>query len=779
MPRSGRDIDQHGAASLVDKVRRVDGVRAIERALGGGARRVDVSGLKGTAGAFVVEALRGSFGGTFLVCCPDEETARDVHADLDTVSPSRVAFFPAKDIFPQRFDVKENLSVRGKRNACLDDIRMGHVDIVVTSLVGFLEKTIRVDKLRKHVRRIGVGDDLDLEELRGHLVDVGYEAMSIIEEPGQFAVRGAIVDLYDPSWEDPVRFELLDDEVISIRAFDIESQRSNVQLESARLLPATGVIVGDEAFAELKTNLTEKGFEAAAIQDIRQEIEDHRFSYLLRRYAPAMGVDGALLDFFPSPPTVFFWDEEGLAHEFEKLQGEIEHVKTLAGEAEPVLDLHDYTHPPEYYTSRGVAAVHHWKLAPKGDAAPPHVISFRTNEHPTVVGKFETFVDTLKSLRQKNTDIHIFSESAVQRERLADMLGDDEALVHLPVGWISAGFVWPSSGLAVLTDHEIFHRSLPRPTERGPVRRTQARRPENLQVGDFIVHVDYGIGRYLGLEKVPVEGGEAECLNLRYEGTDRIFVPLDQMGLVEKYVGKDGVVPAIDRLRSTKWQRTKERTKKALEDVARDLLQVYAEREVAGGLAFNPDGQWQKELEASFPFEETPHQLKAAEEIKKDMESPKPMDRLICGDVGFGKTEVAIRAAFKAVSQGKQVAVLVPTTILALQHYKTFSERMAPFPVKVEMLSRFRSAAEQKKIVEQLGSGQVDIVIGTHRLLSGDIRYHDIGLLIIDEEHRFGVKNKEKIKTGQTDDRCAFDDGDANPEDTLHESFGIEADIGD
>ena len=248
------------------------------------------------------------------------------------------------------------------------------------------------------------------------------------------------------------------------------------------------------------------------------------------------------------------------------------------------------------------------------------------------------------------------------------------------------------------------------------------------------------------MEKVFVDGHDTECLNLRYQGTDRIYVPLEQMHLVEKYIGKEGVAPAIDRLGSVKWQRTKERTRKAREEVARDLLEVYAEREITAGVAFGPDSQWQRELEASFPFEETPHQLRATEEIKQDMEAAKPMDRLICGDVGFGKTEVAIRAAFKAVNDGKQVAVLVPTTILALQHYKTFCERMSALPVNVEMLSRFRSPSEQKKIVESLRNGGVDVIIGTHRLLSNDVSFHDIGLLIVDEEHRFGVRSKEKLK---------------------------------
>lgn len=770
------NIGQFGAATLVEHVQKNEQLRRIARAINGGDRRIDISGLRGSSPAFVVEALRATLGRPIIVCCPDEEAARDARADLGTISSARIGFLPEKDIFPQRFELRGNLTVRGRRNACLDEVLRNRVDIVVTSLLGFLEKTIPVDVLRASTVEITRGGELDLEYLREQLVRVGYDGTQTVEEPGQFAVRGAIIDIFDPSADRPVRFELFDNEVSSIRTFDIDTQRSFEQIESVRFLPATGVLVGDASLADLETNLRGAEVPGPTIERVRRAIEDCRFTYLLRRYAPAMGMKGALLDFFQTPPLLFFWGEEDLARSLDRLPAELEHIEKQIDPEEPLLDLSEYLHAPDYYTTYGFPAVHLWGLArpaaasgdrqrqiPGADgttgdtsnetlgeppALAPHagVIEFRTGEHPTVLGKFDSLVKIIRKLRTRGTDVHIYSESSAQRERMADMLGDDEELVHLPVGWMTSGFVWEASALAVLTDHEIFQRMLPRPVPKRLARRKPLQRVEHLQIGDFVVHVDYGIGRYLGLEKVGVEGNDNECLHLRYHGTDRIFVPLDQMALVEKYVGKEGVVPALDRLGSSKWQRTKERTRRALEDIAKDLLDVYATRELATGVAFGADTQWQKELEASFPYEETPHQLKATEELKADMESPRPMDRLICGDVGFGKTEVAIRAAFKAVNGGKQVAVLVPTTILALQHFKTFRERMAKFPVNVEMLSRFRSAKEQKAIVAGLKTGAVDIVIGTHRLLSKDVGFHDVGLLIIDEEHRFGVRSKEKVK---------------------------------
>jgi transcription-repair coupling factor (superfamily II helicase) len=758
--RQQEEIEREGAVALVERVRRSDEVRALTGSLRDGVRRVDISGLRGSAPAFVVEALRVSLDRTVVVCCPDEETARDVFADFKTVSTARVEFFPERDAFPQRFELKEKLAVRGRRSACLNKILHEKVDVVVTSILGFLEKTIPVDQFRRHTRDVRLGAKMDLEELREHLVLVGYEGTSIVEEPGQFAVRGAIVDVYDPSWDHPVRLELSDDEVTSIRAFDIESQKSFETLESVRILAATGVVVNGASLGALAQNLRAAGFEAGTIERIRREIEEHPFSHLLRRYAPAMGSDAMLLDFFSHPPLVFFWDEEGLARGLDALEDEIAHAGKWTGEENPVLSLYHYIHKRQFTARYGVSSVHLWELSAgmeaAGDAASPAPPDrgvggtvrrdFRTSAHPAIMGKLDSLVSAIRSLRRRGADVFIYSESPAQRERLADMLGEDEALVHLPVGWVTSGFVWDSIGVAILTDHEIFHRSLPRPPQRRPGRRMESRRPDHLQVGDYVVHIDYGIGRYLGLEKVVVDGHDTECLHLRYQGTDRIYVPLEQMQLVEKYVGREGAAPVIDRLGSARWQRTKEKTRKALEDVARDLLEVYAARELAEGVSFGPDTQWQKELEASFPFEETPHQLQATEEIKRDMESSRPMDRLVCGDVGFGKTEVAIRAAFKAVSQGKQVAVLVPTTILAFQHYKTFRERMNAFPVAIEMLSRFRTPSEQKNVVAAIGEGRVDIVIGTHRLLSSDVRFHDIGLLIIDEEHRFGVRSKEKIK---------------------------------
>jgi transcription-repair coupling factor (superfamily II helicase) len=731
--------------------------------------RVHLSGLRGSSPVFLLEAIRERIERPVLIVCPDQEAARDVFSDLGTVSQARALLFPERDIFPQRYETHENLAVRGDRNEALSRIIRGDVDVVVTSLLGFLEKTITVEALRSHRMTVTVDDTIDLEAFREHLVNVGYDAVSVTEEAGQFAVRGSIVDVFDPSWDRPARIELFDEEVISIRTFDLDTQLSVERVESITVLPAASVPFDDESTAvdHLRTYLESAGFASRQIERIGEELLHSRHSYLRRRYAPALGVTGSLLDFFRDPPLLWILQGEAQNRAYKRLREDMGFVAGRPDEEFPLLGLDDYLHPTGYYQRRGVASVVVWDLATATDsyessrACDPirsheTVVKFHTTSHPSVVGKLDPLIEQIRKLHATRVSVQIYSETPTQRERIADMLEEDEDLVHLPVGWITSGFVWESAAVAVFTDHQIFNRVLARPRTKQKKRRIQGFRHEHLQLGDFVVHVDYGIGRFVGLEKVRrnrggeangrTDGDETECLVIRYLGDDRIYVPLDQMHLVEKYVGKEGIVPSMDRLGGNKWHKTKEKARKAVEDVARDLLAVYAAREVATGHSFSSDTQWQKELEASFPFEETPHQIRATEEIKSEMERDRPMDRLVCGDVGYGKTEVAIRAAFKAAADGKQVAILVPTTLLAFQHFNTLKERMALYPVEIRMLSRFVPKAEQKIVIDGLKDATTDIVVGTHRLLSRDVSFKNLGLLIIDEEHRFGVKHKERLK---------------------------------
>lgn len=757
--RAAREIAEAGAGRALDAPRGLYKDKLEAR------RRVHVSGLKGSSPVLVAEAIRQALGKSILLVYPDDEEAQDATSDFRTLSNGHVVHFPERSVAPHRFELRENLAAGGDRNESLLKILNGGADVVVTSVLGFIEKTIPRAQLASHQRTLATGDTLDLDDLRDHLIDMGYDAVTVIEEAGQFAVRGAIVDVFDPAWDYPARVELDGDDIASIRSFDLDTQRSIQALQTCTLLPAGSVPLDSEATSHLRAYLKERGFDAGLIEKIADEAEHSRSSYVWRRYAPALGMTGSLLEFFTEPPIVWFVDGEGTNRILANLARDFARNAQRAEDEFPPLALADYVHPIDHVRAHAAPVVVHWALldgsittAPSSDAAavpadrlePPGdneaSVRFQTASHPSVAGKLDPLLKQIKSLRAKGVDAMIYSETPTQRDRLADMLGEDELLVHLPVGWIASGFIWEQAGLAILTDHQIFNRMLARPRKRKAKRRATTVRTDSLQGGDYVVHVDYGIGRFVGLEKINADDNATECLTVRFDGGDRIFVPLDQIHLVEKYVGREGVVPRLDKLSGSRWQATKERAKKAIEDVARDLLRVYAERELATAPAFGPDTQWQRELEASFPYEETPHQISVTREIKDDLETAHPMERLVCGDVGFGKTEVAIRAAFKVASSGKQVAVLVPTTLLAFQHQRTFTERMKQFPLRIAMLSRFVSAAEQKQTVAAVREGNVDIVIGTHRLFSKDVSFKDLGLLIVDEEHRFGVKHKERLK---------------------------------
>ncbi|MCI0450938.1 MAG: hypothetical protein L0Z51_00955, partial [Candidatus Latescibacteria bacterium] len=663
---------------MIDNVRRIPETSSLRAALDEGARRrVHVSGLKGSSPVLLAEAIRQSLGRSILLIYPDDEAAQDAASDFRTLSNGSVVHFPERAVAPHRFELRENLAAGGDRNESLLKILNGAADVVVTSVLGFIEKTIPRAQLASHQRVVQTGDTLDLDALREHLADMGYDGVTVIEEAGQFAVRGAIVDVFDPAWDYPARVELDGDEVASIRSFDLETQRSVEALQSCTILPAGSVPLDLHAVQHLRSYLGDRGFAADLIDRIADEAEHSRSSYVWRRYAPALGMTGSLLEFFDEPPIVWFVDGEGTNRALANLARDFARNAQRAEDEFPPLALADYVHPIDHVRAHAAPVVIHWALiasaslpdtAPKTDAlASPHddeaSVGFQTTSHPSVIGKLDPLLKQIKGLGAKGVDVSIYSETPTQRDRLADMLGEDELLVHLPVGWIASGFIWEQAGLAILTDHQIFNRMLARPRKKRAKRRTTTVRTDSLQGGDYVVHVDYGIGRFVGLEKIDADDGATECLTVRFDGGDRIFVPLDQIHLVEKYIGREGVTPKLDKLGGSRWQNTKERAKKAIEDVARDLLRVYAEREIATAPAFPPDTQWQRELEASFPYEETPHQISVTREIKDDLETRHPMERLVCGDVGFGKTEVAVRAAFAVALNSRQTLVLCPTTI--------------------------------------------------------------------------------------------------------------------
>jgi transcription-repair coupling factor (superfamily II helicase) len=609
--------------------------------------------------------------------------------------------------------------------------------VIVTPIRALMTRTIPRRDYLKHTRTLRLGQQVTPEELTRTWVDIGYEYANIVVETGQFSRRGGILDIWPPGESRPVRIEFFGDEIDTMRAFDPASQRTVTALEVLTIPPAREV---------LPAAAQKAGIELRELKEFQIPL--------------AHPLAGSMLDFLPDntlialdgrefiSAAVMDFEEESLSRREEAIRaGELPENFPL-----PYLT---WSEMEDRIGSRAVVELGHTH-APD---IPKLAASF---EHgPRFAGKLRGFIDYLMELDQKGEDWVIVSRQA---QRLRDlwqeqqMLLDDPseklAAAHFLKGTLAGGWkLQPHNGkpIHLLTDDEIFGWSRPQPRRRY---RPTAEAPESgyadLQPGDWVVHVDHGIGKYTGLVQRNQDGVQQEYLCVEYAEQDQLFVPIHHADRLTRYIGAEGQVPHVSRLGGVTWQTTKSKVRGAVQEVAGELLELYASRQVAEGYAFSGDTPWQRELEASFPYIETEDQLQALTEIKADMEAPRPMDRLLCGDVGYGKTEVTLRAAFKAVMDGKQVAVLVPTTVLAQQHYDTFRSRLAAFPVKVEMLSRFRTPQQQDRIIRDLRQGNVDIVIGTHRLLSQDVSFKDLGLVVIDEEQRFGVAHKEHLKQLRT-----------------------------
>ena len=637
--------------------------------------------------------------------------------------------------------------------------------IVVASARALMQHTLPLQQYRLSMRHIGLGQTLDLERTLRRWAGLGYEPVSVVESPGQFSRRGGIVDIFPPDDQLPVRIEFWGNQIDSIRRFDPGTQRSQERVESVSIAPARealprhGPRIADRVAELLQQDLPE---------DLAEELDEHHQG--LEQAAPFPGIEFYLPMFYTSPVTLLdYLPSDGLV----VVDDSWDLADTWAEMEEEALDLKksiavsgtlpkDYPLPYATWDEWSEATMDR-PLITLGHGREEAVsrLSRCFVPGPRFGGQLKPVMDYIEVAHGQGDRVVVVSRQA---SRLADVWsrGHDyvsplEDLSQPPgspltfvQGALAEGWMMQAPGAAatqLLTDGEIF--GWRRPAPRRPVHRRRIA-PESVfadfSPGDYVVHVEYGIGIFQGLVTRSVDGGEQEYLLVEYGGDDRLFVPIYQTDRLTRYIGGDDRIPTLSRLGKAQWQEVKDRVKAATQEVARELLELYAAREIVTGHAYRPDTAWQTELEASFPYYETHGQREAIADVKEDMESPKPMDRLVCGDVGYGKTEVAVRAAFKAVMDGRQVAVLVPTTVLAQQHFATFRQRMEPFPIQIEMLSRFRTRAEQEEILEKVLAEQIDVVVGTHRLLQDDVLFADLGLLIIDEEQRFGVTHKEKFK---------------------------------
>ncbi|TVQ67929.1 MAG: transcription-repair coupling factor [Balneolaceae bacterium] len=663
-----------------------------------------LKGFTGSSAHFLLQFLNHEKK-TILIVTPEFEKATAIASDLEVLGATEVFLFPPTRIKPYDKEKISDLSVLVQRSEVLEKMNDGKASLIVASADAIAEKLVPAKQFYDDSISLKKGEQISPEQLTTKLTDQGYSAARFVDEPGEFALRGGILDIFPFSGEYPVRFEFFGDEIDSIREFDPDSQRSIAFLNETRLVP--NATLSSESNKE----------------SILNYMPEHSVIAIENSDLVLSEIDSIYTDAFASYQTAEKTGHLSPDHHFltpDEWTDAISEFGTILFGA--------------FTNSAGSAAT----------------VSLRSSPHPSFNGNFKLLRDFIQGESRKKNDTIILCQHAAQRERFTELLGDSDGSFRYRVlmHTLHEGFLLPDHNLSILTDHQIFNRY-----HRPKVRRKRLRggisfkELKELSFGDYVVHVDYGIGKFAGFKKIEVRGAVQEAAVVRYKDDSILYVNVSSLHKLQKYSGKEGSQPRITRLGSGEWARKKAATKKKVKDIARDLIELYAKRKAQKAYEFDPDTSWQTEMEARFEFEETPDQMTAIEAVKRDMESQQPMDRLVCGDVGFGKTEVAVRAAFKAVMNQKQVALLVPTTILADQHFKTFTERMRDFPVHVDVISRFRSQAEQKAIIQRTEEGKTDILIGTHRLLSKDVKFRDLGLMIIDEEQRFGVAMKEKLKT--------------------------------
>jgi len=784
------------AGGLEDRLKASDEFAALAELVETGLP-VAANGVSGAGSALLVAGLSAA-GGTSMVVTYNDERARRIAEDIralvgdDDENPTDVLVYPSiasalyDGVTPDRGQVADRLTV-------LERLSAGDEIIVVTSVQALMLQTIPRDAMEAARREVAVGDTLDRDDLTRALVDLGYENVDLVDGVGQFSVRGGIIDVSPPTSEAPIRIELFGDEVDSIRLFSTQTQVSLKRIDRAGFGPAGEILLTEDAVAravplikrayrkELDAlDSADKKREADRLRERRDEdlelLENLRPADTLVHYLPYVYEKRATLgDYLPADCLVVVDEPVRIASHGEGFFADVQdsyrsgvklgrHLRLPETSCIPFeqLALTHLSVPPELEGARRVVYLGMLRRdVPWNESV--EAASFSTPPVDSFGGKFDLLVEGIREWQRDGDHLLICSgEPEKAAEALIGRGLEDVSLVNgeptLEAGKVkvaplelSSGFKLPSANLVVMTGAEIYGwRKVRQPKETKYRRGFSLTSIQDLDEGDLVVHITHGIGRYAGLSKQTIGDMERDYLVIEYAGEDRIYVPVTQLDRVQRYVGPQGGSASPDKLNGKRWEKAKKKARASTRMLARELMKLYRERERAKGYAFSDDSAWMKELEASFRYEETAGQWQAIKDIKRDMELARPADRLVCGDVGFGKTEVAIRAAFKAVLDGKQVAVLCPTTVLAHQHLNSFRERLGKYPVEIRMLSRFRTAAEQRKSIQQIKAGTVDIVVGTHRLLGSDIGFHDLGLIIVDEEQRFGVEQKERLKKLRT-----------------------------
>jgi transcription-repair coupling factor (superfamily II helicase) len=684
------------------------------------------------------------------------------HSELNTNGAGRVCAFPAWETDPYA-GLSAHIDIQQARATTLWRLRNNQVDIAVASIRSLATRLTAPAQFDTYSLHVTSGEDLSQELLIEHLMNAGYLRQEPVGAPGEYSVRGGIVDIFSPLMPNPVRIEFFGDTVDSIRQFDLDDQRSRGPVQYIDVLPMQDFVISHEMLREWGARARQRWSDETMQKDLNEKLvfadNGELFPGAPYLMPIVQSLDSTLLDYAASPVLIFDEPEVLLENHqkfFAALEQRFQQAQDGGAVALPPNEIFISSDDLRVLAER-TRRLHLEELGVTG-------ASFFVKGQPAEKfhGRIKDMAETVRQSHEAGREIVLLGSTLGMAERLRDILHEyglpfrcefgeqplksagDASVPIVGIGKISAGLRLPDTGLEIYAETDIFDESehlAPHHRRRQKIS-TFLSDLQDLKPGDYVVHVDHGIGTYNGLTLVH----DKECMVLLYHGGDRLYVPLERLDLIQKYSSTEGARPQLDKLGGTTWIARKTRVKRAIRDMAQELLKLYAERKVANGYAFSPDSEWQKEFEEAFQYEETPDQITAIADLKRDMELPMPMDRLICGDVGYGKTEVAMRAAFKAVGDGKQVAVLTPTTVLCYQHYETFKERFAAFPVTVAMMSRFVNPKEQKKIVADIEAGKVDVVIGTHRLLSKDIKFQDLGLMVVDEEQRFGVAHKERLK---------------------------------
>jgi len=747
--------------------------RIWEELLSGATGTTCFSGLWGGSRAWILAQLMRELPYPLLILTSTPSEAERVYNDLkfflapsnhDRENLPEPCLFPQWEILP--FDDKSpHPEIVKQRLNTLSRLLSEENLITITTIRAILQRLLPRDVLHRGTLDFSVGDIIDLDHLCREISSYGYHRTDLVEVPGDYCRRGGIIDLYPPTSENPIRLEFFDNEIESIRFFSAEDQRSIRQINRVQTILPREILLDPPAMEHFRKKT------GGSPHPLDQELSTHEIPEGTEFYAPLFNPSmETLFDYLPDDTVVVLDSPEEVDGHAQSFRLEIEERYAMARQQGrmPCEISELYIHPDELKALIDKRNRLSFAMTPQEGEKE---VQYKTESIGSFTlpgqSRISSLIHAIREMK-KDGKICIAVRTQVQANRLMELLSREEKIscerfqrfsdlpdqkgaLGIVTGSLSRGFRFPLFGLTCITEDEIFGvkrvQRPTRPTREGPFLTSLS----ELKTGDFVVHLDHGIGRYRGLHEICVERIDQDLIRVEYAGGDLLYVPPDKLHLIQKYTGSEGHSVQLNRLGGTGWEKLKGRIKKSIEEMSRELIELYAKRKIAKGTSFSTPDSLFLEFEETFEYEETPDQQKAIEEVLEDMQKPEPMDRLVCGDVGYGKTEVAIRAAFKAVLDGKQVAILVPTTLLAQQHNESFRRRFRSFPVEAEMLSRFKSRGEQKKILERLRQGQVDILIGTHRLLSKDVTFKDLGLVVIDEEQRFGVRHKEKLKQLRTD----------------------------